>query len=203
MMPHLSVILSLCDAVLVLLPRSADESMMMILTGKKGCGKTSLINDLLLRHDVRVQGFLSLKEIHDNEVTGISLIILPERRMFPMATTSPIVTTEKTSRFYFYPRVIDLVNRHFCRAIKDLPFIFDEFGFLEMHQKGHFPIFEMLIKTRQKTLLVIRKTLAHDFVSSFCTDINYTIMEMGKSSEKLTSERILDFLTEQSGQNHD
>ena len=176
---------------------------MMIMTGKKGCGKTSLINDLLLRHDIRVQGFLSLKEVHDNEVTGISLLILPERKVFPMATTSPIVTTEKTSRFYFYPRVITLVNRHFRRAIEDLPFIFDEFGFLEMHQKGHFPIFEMLVKTRQKTLLVIRKTLVHDFVSSFCADISYSIMDMGKCSEKITSQRILDFLTGQSGLNHD
>lgn len=193
-MPHLSVILLLCDAVFVLLPRSADPSMMMILTGAKGCGKTSLINDLLLRHGIRVQGFLSLKEIHDNKVTGITLLILPERKMFPMATTSPIITTEKTSSFYFYPKVFALVNRHFHHITEGLPFIFDEFGFLEMHHKGHFPVFERLIKANHKSLVVVRKTLANEFASSFCSDITHSVMDMKKHTQKNLQKDILGFL---------
>ena len=177
--------------------------MMLILTGKKGCGKTCLLNELLLAHDIiHVQGFLGMKEVHDNEVNGISLLILPERRIFPMATTSPIITTEKTSRFYFYPKVFALVNRHFHHVKPDLPFIFDEFGFLEMYQKGHFPVFEMLIKTRHKTLMVVRKTLVNDFVSSYCTDISYYIVDMGKCSKQHASKSILDFLTGQPRLNH-
>jgi nucleoside-triphosphatase THEP1 len=168
--------------------------MIMILTGEKGCGKTSLINDLLLRYKIRVQGFLSLKEVHDKEVTGISLLILPERKMFPMATTSPIITTEKTSSFYFYPKAFALVNRHFHHITKDLPFIFDEFGFLEMHQKGHFPVFERLIKAKHKTLVVVRKTLANEFASSFCSGITYSVMDMKKHTQKNLQKDILGFL---------
>jgi len=176
--------------------------MMLILTGEKGCGKTCLLNDLLLAHDIRAQGFLSLKDIRNGEVNGISLIILPERRTFPMATISPIIAAEKTSRYYFYPKVFSLVNRHFHHIIEDLPFIFDEFGFLEMYQKGHFPIFEMLKKIRHKTLLVVRKTLAEDFISSYCADISYSMVVMGKCSKEHAAQRILDFLSGQPTLNH-
>ncbi|MBN2299188.1 MAG: hypothetical protein JXM72_11365 [Deltaproteobacteria bacterium] len=176
--------------------------MMLILTGEKGCGKTFLIRDLVFAHNIRVQGFLSLKEITDGEVTGISLLILPKQKMFPLATTSPIKTTEKTSRFYFYPKIIHLVNRHFHHIKKGLPFVFDEFGFLEMYQKGHFPIFENLIQNRHKTLMIVRRNLLDDFLSSYCRDINFSVVDMGKCDRQYAQNSILAFLNPPSNTNH-
>jgi nucleoside-triphosphatase THEP1 len=168
---------------------------MYIVAGEKGCGKTSLLKALVLEHNLSVQGFLSIKELSAGIVTGIHLLLFPEQKIIPMATTTPITTNSRTKYFYFYPKVFSFVNRHFERIHNDLAFIFDEFGVLEMDQKGHFPIFEHLKKTNHRTLVVVRAGLLDDFVSTFCMDTDYTVLNIKKSETGLSSQNILDFLS--------
>jgi len=152
--------------------------MMLILTGEKECGKTTLLDEVCSGNETKVQGFLSMKNVDNGEVTGISLKILPAGRIFPMATTTPIITKHATSKFYFYTNAFKLVNRHFKRIIKDIPFIFDEFGRLEMRQEGHFCLFEELIETGQPLLVVIRKELLSDFKAAYAQDLDHEILDL-------------------------
>lgn len=167
------------------------------MSGEKGCGKTSIMRRMIEEHRIQVQGFLSLKEHCNGKLTGISLLVLPGQRFFPMATTSPIRTQETTSRFYFYPRAFDLVNRHFHRIIPDLPFVFDEFGSLEMGKRGHYPIFAHLKKIRQKTLMIVRNTLLERFISMYCTDTSYSVLNIDDCPHMYASQSILDFFIDQ------
>lgn len=168
--------------------------MMLILTGEKGCGKSSLLRDLIIESGIRAQGFISLKEVSNGKIKGISLMILPEKRSFPMATTTPIITNERTSRFFFFPRCFDLVNRHFHYIKPHLPFVFDEFGSLEMCKKGHYPVFELLKKSQHPTLMLVRNNIVDNFISRYCKDVRYTIMDMNKYTIPSLNKNIIAFL---------
>jgi len=175
--------------------------MMLILTGNKGCGKSLLLKGLIADNDVSVQGFLSLKRFTGPDVTGIELLLFPDRKIIPMATTTPITTEASTSRFYFYPDVFSRVNMHFNKLSQDRCFVFDEFGLLEMKREGHYPIFEQLIKSGNKSLIVVRSLLLDDFLSSFCLDIQHAVIDLEKYRLDHASTVILDFLTTQPGKN--
>ncbi|GEM_PF-1651435 len=175
---------------------------MLILTGERGCGKSLLLKEIILGHSVPAQGFLSLKEVNDGIVTGIHLLLLPDQEVVPMATTTPITTEASTSRFYFYPDVFPRVNSCFERLDEDLPFVFDEFGILEMRQKGHYPIFEELQRSSHKTLMVVRLEILDDFMSVFCPHAHYEVLDLTTLDRTHIARSILDFLTDTVVRNH-
>ena len=172
---------------------------MLILTGERGCGKSLLLKEVILGHNIPVQGFLSLKELTDGIVTGIHLLLLPDQELVPMATTTPITTEANTSRFYFYPDVFSRINSQFERLDPALPFVLDEFGLLEMHQKGHYPIFENLKRSSHKTLLVVRLEILDDFISAFCPHDHYEVLDMATVDREQISQKILNFLAGKGG----
>jgi nucleoside-triphosphatase THEP1 len=178
----------------IIFSRRSEQVMMLVLTGEKECGKSSLLRDVIAESGISAQGFISLKVVSNGEVKGISLLILPEKRSFPMATTTPLITSERTPRFFFYPRVFDLVNRHFHHIQPHLPFVFDEFGSLEMSKKGHYPVFELLKKSQHPTLMIVRNNIVGNFLSMYCKDVRYTIMDMNKYSQANLHKSILSFL---------
>ena len=168
--------------------------MMLVLSGEKGCGKTTLLRDLLTDHHVRAQGFLSVKDILDGVVKGISLITLPEHRVLPMATTTPMMTDVSTGKYYFYPGIFELINRHFQRIRPNLPFIFDEFGPLEMQQKGHYPVFSCLQKHAEHTLVVVRSDLREIFLDKFCVAFPVIQMDLDLEDSGAVRACVLAFL---------
>lgn len=172
---------------------------MLILSGNIGCGKSLLLKEIILDNNTPVQGFLSLKELTDGVVTGISLLLLPDREIVPMATTTPIETESNTTRFYFYPNVFSRINNHFETLDKDLPFVFDEFGLLEMNRKGHFPIFDNLMKSSHRTLMVVRSEILDDFISAFCINTRYDVLDMTVTDRNDAVKNILAFLSGRGG----
>ena len=176
--------------------------MMLVLTGERGCGKSLLLKEVILGHNIPVQGFLSLKELTDNIVTGINLLILPDQTAVPMATTTPIETDSNTSRFYFYPDVFSRINTRFQILNAGLPFVFDEFGLLEMRKKGHYPIFEHLTSLSLKTLMVVRSEILDDFISTFCCHAQHEVLDMASADREHAAQYILEFLTNRDVLNH-
>jgi nucleoside-triphosphatase THEP1 len=168
--------------------------MMLILTGEKGAGKTTLIRNLISEHAIASQGFLSVKEMEGGAITGISLLILPERKLMPMATTTPRVTDTFTKRFYFYPGVFDRVNRHFQDIRPECPFIFDEFGLLEREGKGHYPVFSTLMRSAHPSLIVVRSELTNDLLSLFNDPSRYRTVDMTTLDMTTVRSRVVTFL---------
>jgi len=167
---------------------------MLILTGEKGSGKTTLVKNLLEEHRIAAQGFLSVKEMQGGEVTGISLLILPEHTSIPMATTTPLSTDTFTKRFYFYPGVFDRVNSHFRSIRRKCPFIFDEFGLLEREEKGHYPVFGSLLKSSHPSLIVVRSELTDDLVSFLGGSCPYRIVDMADPDPAAVRRQVLALL---------
>jgi len=169
--------------------------MMLILTGNKGCGKSLFLKNLIEDNTIPVQGFLSLKRFSGPDMTGIDLLLLPEKQIIPMATTTPIHTESKTSRFSFYPDVFSRVNMHFCSIPHDLPFILDEFGILEMDGRGHYPIFDHLIKSGHSSLIVVRRELFEGFLSTFGRDMELSVVDLETCGKKVAAKSIQGFLS--------
>ncbi|HOO46593.1 MAG TPA: hypothetical protein PLM29_10215 [Deltaproteobacteria bacterium] len=167
---------------------------MMILTGSKGCGKSLLLKGLIEDHDVSARGFLSLKRFSGPDMTGIDLLLFPEKKIIPMATTTLIPTEQSTSRFSFYPDVFSRVNMHFCSIPHDLPFILDEFGILEMDRRGHYPIFDHLIKSGHTSLIVVRRELFEGFLSTFGRDMELSVVDLETCGKKVAAKSIQGFL---------
>lgn len=134
--------------------------MILVLTGDKGSGKTTLLKRLVTGQGMEIQGFLSLKEMEHGQITGISLMLLPEQELVPMATTTPIPTDMCTKRFSFYPGVFEKVNSRFREPRPGPPFVFDEFGLLEREGGGHYPVFRGLLAASHPALVVVRSELA-------------------------------------------
>ncbi|HHO77119.1 MAG TPA: hypothetical protein ENN05_11940 [Deltaproteobacteria bacterium] len=168
--------------------------MMLIFTGNKGCGKTLFLKGLIADHKIHAQGFLSVKKFSGTDITGIDLLLLPEQKSLPMATTTPISTESSTFRFYFYPDVFSRVNMHFHKISQDLPFVFDEFGLLEMDHRGHYLIFEHLERYGHKSLIVVRRDLVEGFISTFCNDIQHSVVDLETCGRLDASTTVLDFL---------
>ncbi len=133
---------------------------MVVLTGARDSGKTTLLKSLA----VHTQGFLGLKTMADGKITSLELMLLPGGRIIPLAKTEPFPTEIRTGRFYFYEEAFGEIDRHF-RILSGMPFIFDEFGPLEMAGQGHWPLFERLPKER--LLVVVRPEMVPDFCGRF------------------------------------
>lgn len=168
--------------------------MMLVLTGEKGSGKTTLVRKAVSGGGVLAQGFLSVKEVDRGVVTGISLLILPEHEIVPMASTTPMETDMFTKRFYFYPGVFDRVNRRFLDIRPDVPFVFDEFGLLEMEGKGHYPVFRTIVESSHPSLIVVRRELKDHLVASLGRKCGYQIVDMDTPDQRTAHSLIASFL---------
>lgn len=171
-----------------------NRNTLVILTGLRGCGKTSLLKNLIERHDLNVQGFLSCKEFSGSLMTGINLVVLPGKTSMPMATTTPFSTPVSTGRFYFFAETFGLIERHFNTIRPKIPFIFDEFGQLEMRQEGHYPLFQKLIEKNHPLLLVVRKEMLEEFLATLPQETLFVIFDMNEMIHQDINSNILEFL---------
>lgn len=140
---------------------------MLVLTGDIGCGKTTWCAAFARQHPL--QGFLSLKTFVDDEETGIRLRLLPTGEELFMASTAPFAGGEQTGRFWFAPETFQRVNR--LPLSPDRPFLFDEFGRLEMKARGHWGLFGRLLESELPLLVVVRRNLLDEFVDRFAPEV--------------------------------
>lgn len=162
---------------------------MLILTGPQGCGKTTLLQTLITAHRLTVQGFLSLKT---PGMTGIELMLLPERRTVSMAVSTPGLTTVSTRHFSFDPGIFAVVEREFENLNPGLPFVFDECGPLEMKEQGHFRLLLRLLQQGPRLLIVVRPRLVEAFQARYRPERAAEVLDLEHDTR--VEERILTYL---------
>lgn len=168
--------------------------MILVVTGQRGAGKTTLVRGILQEHGIPAQGFLSVKEVTDGVVTGISLLILPGGERIPMATTTPLSTDAATKRFYFYPGVFDRVNALFRDIRAGCPFILDEFGLLEREGQGHYPVFRTLLQASHPSIVMVQSDLRDDLLSILGDACPHETVDVSFEGLSKARSRILTFL---------
>jgi nucleoside-triphosphatase THEP1 len=161
---------------------------MLILTGHKGCGKTTLLQRVILENNLAVQGFLSLKIVEDGVPVGISLLTLPGREEIFMATaTSDRTAPLSTGHYAFESRTFQRIDARFASFDPSLPFVLDEFGRLEMKGLGHCALFERVIAARLKLLVVVRKDLLAEFLKRYAMDADTVVLDVESGDASLAS----------------
>jgi len=158
---------------------------MLLLTGQPDSGKTTLLRSLIGHYPV--QGFLSCKVFDGATLSRLELMLLPAGPLLPVAETTPFATELQTGRFYFHVQTFKEVAQHFSAPIADVPFIFDEFGLLELEGEGHAALFEHL--PQEKLLVVVRS----DLVAEFCQ--RYAVSQLLDIGDQSTAAKLAEWLS--------
>jgi molybdenum cofactor guanylyltransferase len=137
-----------------------------ILTGKTGSGKTTGLREWVnkYKHYVPVSGLLSPvingKRFFEDVSSG---------ELFPMESAD--TDAVKVGRYSFSPDAFNKAGSILNKSLtgKDQWVIVDEFGKLELENKGLDPFISPLIKSQDDTnlLLVIRESLVNDFLKKY------------------------------------
>jgi nucleoside-triphosphatase THEP1 len=168
---------------------------MLILTGAKGCGKTTLLQRLILDNKLAVQGFLSLKIVEHGEPVGIKLLTLPWREEVFTAVATPDRTSPlSTGRYSFKPDTFRMIDARFASLDEHLPFVLDEFGRLEMQGLGHFDLFQKVRAERLKLLVVVRKDLLAPFLERHANATEMLVLDLESRDEDL-ERRVYEYLS--------
>jgi nucleoside-triphosphatase THEP1 len=167
---------------------------MLILTGSRGCGKTTLLQRIILDDNLAVQGFLSLKIVKDGVPVGIKLLTLPEGEEIFMATATPKRTELSTGHYAFETGTFQLIEKRFALLNNSLPFILDEFGLLEMRGLGHYPLFQRLAAVRLKMLVVVRRDLLAEFMIRYTIAADTVVLDV-EQGDKDIKKRVCEYLS--------
>ncbi|HPW69168.1 MAG: nucleoside-triphosphatase [Desulfomonilia bacterium] len=170
---------------------------MLILSGGIGCGKTTLLKRVILDNSLAVQGFLSLKIVEQGVVTGIKVLTLPWREEMFMATATSERTKLSTGRYAFRPETFQRIDERFERFDRCLPFVFDEFGILEMRGRAHFALFQRLAAARMKMLVVVRSELIEEFTGRYSPDHAMEVVDLERDAN--AAHRIMQYLQQAHG----
>ena len=159
---------------------------MLILTGARGCGKTTFLKRAILDNNLAVQGFLSLKIVENGVAVGIKLLTLPERGEIFMGVSTPDRTKPlSTGHYAFEDDVFQRVDARSATLDPNLPFILDEFGRLEMRGLAHFDLFQKVKASGLKLLVVVRKDLLEAFLECHADPEQALVLDVASGDASL------------------
>lgn len=165
---------------------------MLIVTGNKGCGKTTLLKRLIIDNALKVQGFLSLKIVEHGVVKGIKILTLPRQEEMFMAVATSESTELSTGCYAFEPEAFQRIDELFAHPDSNMPFVFDEFGKLEMKGRAHFSLFQRLLAARVKMLVVVRSNLMQEFTERFSPGPALQVIDLERDEH--AGQRIMQYL---------
>lgn len=167
---------------------------MLILTGGRGCGKTTLLKRIILDNNLKVQGFLSLKIVEDGIPVGIRILTLPECEEIFMATATRRNSELSTGYYAFEKETFKRLDERFQIFDSRLPFILDEFGLLEMKGLGHYELFKRLVSARLKMLVVVRSDLLDEFVNRYAISEETAVLDVEQGNKDM-NKRLYEYLS--------
>jgi nucleoside-triphosphatase THEP1 len=148
----------------------------IVITGEKGCGKTTLCEWCASEFQSRkldVAGLISITNNEDHQKTKIKVRDIRSGESHVLAERlNTFDLSSMTPRWKFDPRILEWGNKQLNTTVPCDLLIIDELGLMEFnHQKGWMNAFPILIgKKYQLAVVVIRPQLlsqAHEILGEF------------------------------------
>lgn len=147
--------------------------MIFILTGAVHSGKTTLLKKAvyeLKKQKFRIDGFLSLAVLKDDEIVGYDLFDLKEEKSIPFIRKKGEKEWQRIGSFFFIPQSLAEAEKIIHRGKDADILVVDEVGPLELSGKGFWlALKEIVFKSSTKCLLVIRLNILKNFLEKFGT----------------------------------
>ena len=141
--------------------------MKLLLIGKKGCGKSSLLYTLF--DGCNIGGVICISVFEKGERIGKDAVNMVDgkRCLFCRITNMANFKGVKTQEY-----VISKDGIRFCinaleKAMEKDSIIIDEFGPLEMKEKGVYETAKKIIESEKNVVIVLRKNLEEKFLRKF------------------------------------
>ena len=137
--------------------------MNILLTGKPGCGKSSLVEDLIeALKGKRISGIIT-PEIRDKERKGFKIIDLSSGKEDILASVD-IKTTPRVGKYGINIEGIDNIVDIFLESFETTDYVFwDEIGKMELHSKKFKKISEEILKSNKDVIAVVHRNLVNRY----------------------------------------
>ncbi len=147
--------------------------MVKIITGKINSGKTTmLLNQYRKNHTG--DGFVAIKNIHEQEVYGYTILRLSDNNTYPWMIRQNHYHQEFSNAgifgpFYINLDIVPLLERVVDELIKQQasPIYLDEVGVLEMNGGGYHNALKKVLSSKLDLVLAIREDLVQPVTSHF------------------------------------
>jgi len=137
--------------------------MNILLTGKPGCGKSSLVEDLIeALKDKRIAGIIT-PEIRDKGRKGFKIIDLASGREDILASVD-IKTNPRVGKYGVNIEGIDNIVDLFLESFETTDYIFwDEIGKMELYSTKFKKVSEEILKSNKYVVAVVHRNLVNRY----------------------------------------
>ena len=171
----------------------------MIITGNKGQGKTSFLNEILIsleKSNVKTSGILSRAIIENNVRVGYDILNLSTNEKAILSRTFGKPEMIRVSDFYFYPEGFEIGKKALSiEQNKDSQIIFiDEIGPWELDNQGWAPQINNLLKNSDTPMIwTVRESLVEQVIDNWSLD-NPLIINVSEYHKENYFNQILDYI---------
>lgn len=159
-----------------------SDTCLIIITGIKGNGKTSLLAETakeLKQRQVNVQGILQPATIVDGERAGYSLLDLDSGKLMPLASVAVKQEDATIGAYAFNQKAFDFGFQIFQQIRNVEVAIVDEIGPLEVQGKGwDAPLRQLLSESLSVILISVRPTLLDQVLRAYQPS-NFKVFAVG------------------------
>ena len=142
------------------------KSKVIVVTGKKDIGKTTLIKKIFLKFKKKcfIIGFCEIKT-PSSEKYFIENLVTSEK--FKWAEREKYPSKNSKCTYRFFQENLSMIHDSIIKDMevtKDFVFIFDEYGRLENKYEGLYTLFKELAIKSKVLIIVVQKSILNEFI---------------------------------------
>lgn len=147
--------------------KALDTNVIILVSGVAGSGKTPWLESLikeLQQQKIQVDGFISKKEIIDDENWFQNLIRISDDNTIKLNSMEPSESDPQTGKFFFNQKAFEWAKNQAVEICNADWIILDEFGPLEMACNGLFPVLLKIVPEMKCNLVLsVRPSVEKEF----------------------------------------
>ena len=138
--------------------------MKFLLVGKKGCGKSTLLYSLFKEYDCG--GIVCLPIVEEDKQVGKDAINMAthESTIFCRIKEKADFNGILIGKYIIRREAMDFCIKAFGESLNKKIIIIDEFGYLEMEEKGLYEIIKKILETDKNVIIALRQELEEAFL---------------------------------------